>query len=172
MYIKAVRKLANDEVRDPLRLSFELTYIHWPHNQKDPTRADLKEIPPAVVMSVLMAATTSTGQKLSDSNWQSVERACDLADRLEKVRTKVRTLSGLLYCRRTDSPPLNLDLHVRQFENECSCAKFVSYRRYNHSGQIARCGGRFERTCQDACLQRPCQSQVSSRLYQSHRFSS
>ncbi|KAF8264964.1 hypothetical protein EI94DRAFT_1772531 [Lactarius quietus] len=46
MYVKAVRKLANDE---------------------DPTRADLKEIPPAVVMSVLMAATTSTGQKLSDS---------------------------------------------------------------------------------------------------------
>ncbi|KAH8988625.1 Nop domain-containing protein [Lactarius akahatsu] len=68
MYVKAVRKLANDE---------------------DPTRADLKEIPPAVVMSVLMAATTSTGQKLSDSGWQSVERACDLADRLEKVRTKI-----------------------------------------------------------------------------------
>ncbi|KAI0248712.1 hypothetical protein BJV78DRAFT_1276473 [Lactifluus subvellereus] len=68
MYIKAVRKLANDE---------------------DPTKADLKEIPPAVVMSVLMAATTSAGQKLSDSGWQSVERACDLADRLEKVRTKI-----------------------------------------------------------------------------------
>ncbi|KAN0127102.1 Nop domain containing protein [Lactarius tabidus] len=47
------------------------------------------KIPPAVVMSVLMAATTSTGQKLSDSGWQSVERACDLADRLEKVRTKI-----------------------------------------------------------------------------------
>ncbi|KAI0282340.1 U4/U6 small nuclear ribonucleoprotein Prp31 [Russula aff. rugulosa BPL654] len=68
MYIKAVRKLANDE---------------------DPTRADLKEIPAAVVMSVLMAATTSAGQKLSDPEWQSVERACDLADRLEKVRTKI-----------------------------------------------------------------------------------
>ncbi|KAI9454616.1 Nop domain-containing protein [Russula earlei] len=68
MYVKAVRKLANDE---------------------DPTRADLKEIPPAVVMSVLMAATTSAGQKLSDSEWLSVERACDLADRLEKVRTKI-----------------------------------------------------------------------------------
>jgi U4/U6 small nuclear ribonucleoprotein PRP31 len=40
-------------------------------------------------MSVLMAATTTTGQKLSDSEWQSVERACDLADRLEKVRSKV-----------------------------------------------------------------------------------
>jgi U4/U6 small nuclear ribonucleoprotein PRP31 len=41
-------------------------------------------------MSVLMAATTSAGQKLSDLEWQSVERACDLADRLEKVRTKVQ----------------------------------------------------------------------------------
>jgi len=41
-------------------------------------------------MSVLMAATTSAGQKLLDSEWLSVERACDLADRLEKVRSKVR----------------------------------------------------------------------------------
>ena len=104
-----------------------------------------------------MAATTSTGQKLSDSGWQAVERACDLADRLEKVRTKVRGPfnSGTLS---TDGLTTwwNPDLHVRQFENECSCTKFVSYRRYNHSGQIARCGGRFERTRQDACLQCPC----------------
>jgi U4/U6 small nuclear ribonucleoprotein PRP31 len=42
-------------------------------------------------MSVLMAATTSVGQKLSDPEWQSVEGACDLADRLEKVRTKVQS---------------------------------------------------------------------------------
>ncbi|KAI0265148.1 hypothetical protein BC834DRAFT_880297 [Gloeopeniophorella convolvens] len=68
MYIKAVRKLANDE---------------------DPTKADLKEIPPAIVMSVLMAATTSAGQTLPDAEWQAVERACDLADRLEKVRAKI-----------------------------------------------------------------------------------
>jgi U4/U6 small nuclear ribonucleoprotein PRP31 len=64
-------------------------FIYRLLQHKDPTRADLKEIPPAVVMSVLMAATTTTGQKLSDSEWQSVERACDLADRLEKVRSKV-----------------------------------------------------------------------------------
>ena len=43
-------------------------------------------------MSVLMAATTSAGQKLLDSEWQAVERACDLADRLEKVRTKVQAI--------------------------------------------------------------------------------
>jgi hypothetical protein len=88
-----------------LRLPSRLTCIDCLLYRKDPTRADLKEIPPAVVMSVLMAATTSTGQKLSDSGWQSVERACDLADRLEKVRTKVRVSSNWLRCRRTDSPP-------------------------------------------------------------------
>jgi U4/U6 small nuclear ribonucleoprotein PRP31 len=66
-----------------------LIHIYRPSQHQDPTKADLKEIPPAVVMSVLMAATTSAGQKLSDSEWQSVERACDLADRLERVRTKV-----------------------------------------------------------------------------------
>ena len=96
-------------------------------------------------MSVLMAATTSAGQKLSDPEWQSVERACDLADRLEKVRTKVqrtissRSINGLT--------KLDSDLHVRQFANECPCAKFVSYRRYNHSGQITRCGRWPECTC-------------------------
>jgi U4/U6 small nuclear ribonucleoprotein PRP31 len=49
-------------------------------------------------MSVLMAATTTMGRKLSDPEWQSVERACDLADRLEKVRTKVRTNVNSLVC--------------------------------------------------------------------------
>jgi U4/U6 small nuclear ribonucleoprotein PRP31 len=95
MYMKAVRKLANDEVRYQLVIG-ERTFTARSEYQ-DPTKADLKEIPPAVVMSVLMAATTSTGQKLSDSEWQAVERACDLADRLEKVRTKVRTRINSLF---------------------------------------------------------------------------
>jgi U4/U6 small nuclear ribonucleoprotein PRP31 len=98
MYIKAVRKLANDEVRGQAIVTSGMFYIYWLLQHKDPTRADLKEIPAAVVMSVLMAATTSTGQKLSDSEWQSVERACDLADRLEKVRTKVGTTIYSLHC--------------------------------------------------------------------------
>ena len=63
-------------------------------------------------MSVLMAATTSTGQKLSDSGWQTVERACDLADRLEKVRTKVRALSNLLRCPQTGSPPSAIQIFM------------------------------------------------------------
>jgi U4/U6 small nuclear ribonucleoprotein PRP31 len=75
-----------------------LVCIYWLLDNKDPTKADLKEIPAAVVMSVLMAATTTMGQKLSDPEWLSVERACDLADRLEKIRTKVGTTVGSLPC--------------------------------------------------------------------------
>ena len=41
-------------------------------------------------MSVSMTATTSAGRQLSDSEWQAVQRACDLADRLEESRKKVR----------------------------------------------------------------------------------
>lgn len=37
-------------------------------------------------MSVLITATTSSGQPLSDAEWEAVERACDLADRLEETR--------------------------------------------------------------------------------------
>jgi U4/U6 small nuclear ribonucleoprotein PRP31 len=40
-------------------------------------------------MSVLITATTSPGQPLTDAAWQAVERACDLADRLEEARKKV-----------------------------------------------------------------------------------
>lgn len=40
-------------------------------------------------MSVLVTATTSSGQQLTDAEWAAVERACDLADRLEEARKKV-----------------------------------------------------------------------------------
>lgn len=40
-------------------------------------------------MSVLITATTSSGQPLSDVRWKAVERACDLADRLEETRKTV-----------------------------------------------------------------------------------
>ena len=99
MYIKAVRKLANDEVCGQSFVVYWDWFVLIDHfEKKDPTRADLKEIPAAVVMSVLMAATTSAGQKLSDPEWQSVERACDLADRLEKVRTKVKSIIDSPLC--------------------------------------------------------------------------
>jgi U4/U6 small nuclear ribonucleoprotein PRP31 len=72
MYIRAVRVLANED---------------------DPTKVDLSGVLPGpVVMSVLMTATTTSGQALKDSDWKAVERACDLADRLEEARKKVRQL--------------------------------------------------------------------------------
>ncbi|KAF9224294.1 Nop domain-containing protein [Gyrodon lividus] len=67
-YVRAVRILANNE---------------------DPTKVDLTGVlPAAVIMSVLITATTSSGQPLSDAQWQAVERACHLADRLEEARKK------------------------------------------------------------------------------------
>ena len=40
-------------------------------------------------MSVLITATTSSGQPLLDVRWKAVEKACDLADRLEETRKSV-----------------------------------------------------------------------------------
>ncbi|KAI9001305.1 Nop domain-containing protein [Trametes punicea] len=69
MYIRSVRALANSE---------------------DPTKVNLQGIlPPAIIMSVLVTATTTSGQPLPEAEWKAVERACDLADRLEEVRRKI-----------------------------------------------------------------------------------
>ena len=60
---------------------------------QDPTKVDLTGVlPPAIVMSVLVTATTTHGQRLSDSEWKVVERACDLTDKLEEARRKVDDL--------------------------------------------------------------------------------
>ena len=73
MYIRSVRALGKPE---------------------DPTKVDLQGIlPPAIIMSVLVTATTTAGQQLSEAEWQAVQRACDLADRLEEARKKVRQVS-------------------------------------------------------------------------------
>ena len=40
-------------------------------------------------MSVMITATTTTGQSLLESEWEAVQRACDLADKLEEIRKKV-----------------------------------------------------------------------------------
>ncbi|KAI0771967.1 Nop domain-containing protein [Trametes elegans] len=69
MYIRSVRALGNAE---------------------DPTKVNLQGIlPPAIIMSVLVTATTTSGQPLTDADWKAVERACDLADRLEEARKKI-----------------------------------------------------------------------------------
>ncbi|KAF9782778.1 Nop domain-containing protein [Thelephora terrestris] len=69
MYIRTVRVLANNE---------------------DPTKVDLTGVlPPAIIMSVLVTATTTHGQPLSDSDWKAVEKACDLTDKLEEAKRKI-----------------------------------------------------------------------------------
>lgn len=50
-------------------------------------------LPAAVIMSVLVTATTTSGEQLTEAAWQAVQRACDLADRLEEARKKVCILS-------------------------------------------------------------------------------
>ncbi|PPQ65231.1 hypothetical protein CVT26_000208 [Gymnopilus dilepis] len=69
MYIRSVRALANSE---------------------DLTKVNLQGVlPPAVVMSVVVTATTTPGKPLSPAKWAAVERACNLADRLEEARKKI-----------------------------------------------------------------------------------
>ncbi|KAG6911685.1 hypothetical protein DXG01_007935 [Tephrocybe rancida] len=59
-------------------------------NHEDPTKVDLNGIlPPALIMSIFMTATTTSGKPLAESDWAAVERACDLADRLEEARKKI-----------------------------------------------------------------------------------
>lgn len=40
-------------------------------------------------MSVVVTATTTSGAKLTDAQWKAIERACNLADRLEAARKTV-----------------------------------------------------------------------------------
>nr|GAT53995.1 predicted protein [Mycena chlorophos] len=69
MYIRSVRALANEE---------------------DPTKVDLSSVlPAAIIMSVAVTATTSSGKPLSDAEWNAVQHACDVADRLEEARKTI-----------------------------------------------------------------------------------
>ncbi|KAK1236678.1 U4/U6-U5 snRNP complex subunit prp31 [Marasmius sp. AFHP31] len=69
MYIRAVLALGNNE---------------------DLTKVDLSGVlPPAIIMSVVVTATTTPGKQLSKAGWTAVERACELADRLEEARKKI-----------------------------------------------------------------------------------
>lgn len=69
MYIRSVRALSNNE---------------------DLTKVPLTGIlPSAIIMSVVITASTSSGKLLPDPDWSAVQRACDLADNLEEARKKV-----------------------------------------------------------------------------------
>jgi U4/U6 small nuclear ribonucleoprotein PRP31 len=47
-------------------------------------------VPPAISMSIAIAASTSTGKPLDRAHWLAVEGACELADKLEEARRTVR----------------------------------------------------------------------------------
>ncbi|XP_006460185.1 hypothetical protein AGABI2DRAFT_202994 [Agaricus bisporus var. bisporus H97] len=69
MYIRSVRALSNNE---------------------DLTKVNLSGIlPPAVIMSVVVTASTTSGRQLSDNEWKAIQKACNLADRLEDARKKI-----------------------------------------------------------------------------------
>ncbi|KAF9452059.1 Nop domain-containing protein [Macrolepiota fuliginosa MF-IS2] len=69
MYIRSVRALANNEDLPKVNLTGVL--------------------PPAVIMSVAVTASTTSGRQLSDKEWKAIEKACNLADRLEEARKKI-----------------------------------------------------------------------------------
>ncbi|KXN86362.1 U4/U6 small nuclear ribonucleoprotein Prp31 [Leucoagaricus sp. SymC.cos] len=69
MYIRSVRALANTEDLAKVNLAGVL--------------------PPAIIMSVAVTASTTSGRQLSDQEWKAVAKACDLADRLEEARKKI-----------------------------------------------------------------------------------
>ncbi|KAF9263562.1 Nop domain-containing protein [Marasmius fiardii PR-910] len=59
-------------------------------NNEDLTKVDLSGVlPAAIIMSVVVTATTTPGKMLSKEEWAAVERACELADRLEEARKKI-----------------------------------------------------------------------------------
>ncbi|TFK76071.1 Nop domain-containing protein [Pluteus cervinus] len=69
LFIRSVRVLANNE---------------------DLTKVNLAGVlPPAVIMSVAVTASTTSGRQLTDAEWAAIEKACDLADSLEETRKKI-----------------------------------------------------------------------------------
>lgn len=105
-------------------------------------------------MSVLITATTTTGKPLTDASWQAVLRACDLADRLEEARKKVRLPSPhYLYPNHH-----HLDIHVRQLTNECPCSQPIRYYWYNYSRKTTWSSRRSQWIGQNAKLQCSCRS--------------
>ncbi|KAF9072715.1 hypothetical protein BDP27DRAFT_1217163 [Rhodocollybia butyracea] len=59
-------------------------------NTEDLTKVDLAGVlPPAIIMSVVVTATTTSGRQLKNAEWEAINRACDLADHLEEARKKI-----------------------------------------------------------------------------------
>ncbi|KAF5392552.1 hypothetical protein D9757_002177 [Collybiopsis confluens] len=87
MFIRSVRALENSEVSRPPLFGLNSANIL---TSKDLTKVDLAGIlPSAVIMSVVVTASTTSGRQLTDPEWHAIKRACDLADRLEEARKKI-----------------------------------------------------------------------------------
>jgi U4/U6 small nuclear ribonucleoprotein PRP31 len=59
-------------------------------NESDLTKAHLNAVlPPAILMTVAVTATTTKGRPLPQAEWDAVIRACDLEERLDAARLKI-----------------------------------------------------------------------------------
>lgn len=59
-------------------------------NETDLTKAHLTAVlPPAILMTVAVTATTTKGRPLPTAEWDAVIRACDLEERLDTTRVKI-----------------------------------------------------------------------------------
>lgn len=47
-------------------------------------------LPPAIKMSLLMTSTNTRGVRLTNQQWATVEKACNMADNLDEIKRKVR----------------------------------------------------------------------------------
>ncbi|PVF99729.1 Nop domain-containing protein [Serendipita vermifera] len=94
--------LVHKFIRDHYAIKFpELeTLVEDPHryirtvralaNHEDPTKVSLDGIlPPAIKMSLLMTATNTRGVQLTEEQWQAIEKACTMAEKLEEVKQKI-----------------------------------------------------------------------------------
>ncbi|KAG8832986.1 U4/U6-U5 snRNP complex subunit prp31 [Serendipita sp. 400] len=96
--------IVNKFIRDHYAIKFpELeTLVVDPHmynrtvralaNNEDPTKVQLDGILPAAIkMSLLMTATNTRGQQLTEQQWRSIEKACTTAEKLEEAKQKIFT---------------------------------------------------------------------------------
>ena len=124
---------------------------------QDPTKVDLAGVlPPAIIMSVLVTATTTHGQPLSDPKWKAVERACDLADKLEEAKRKV----GSSPFHQTRTSHWWTDIYVCQLAYECPRTQLVHYCWNHHSCKATWSCRWFDRPRKNASLQCPCRGRL------------
>jgi hypothetical protein len=112
-------------------------------------------------MVVTVEATTTRGKQMTPSEWQAVEKACEMSFELEDARKKVSTILGYLARRelsRLTSVVCLKDLRVRRVAYTVFSTQFVCNCRLADSDQAARYRWWFDRSKQDAISQHICAS--------------